>query len=93
MLTVALMASLWSISDLGAEIEIIVDTNGNPWFKRAHVGKFLDLPQIYKSLEELDEREMLTRPDIETDQSNSLVKFKEFDRDGKFVQPRVFLFG
>ena len=31
------------VSDLSNEIEMIVGVDGNPWFKRAYVGKFLGL--------------------------------------------------
>ena len=35
-------------------IETILDAHKNPWFKVEHVGSFLDLPQIYKALGNLD---------------------------------------
>ena len=62
--------SLQLVSDLSNEIETIVDVDGNPWFKRAHVGKFLGLKQIYTSVEGLDKCEMPTRNDIKAMVSN-----------------------
>ena len=58
------------------DIEKLVDEQNHPWFKRAHVGKYLDLPQIYKSVEKLDECEMCTRNDFEPTQSTTLVNHK-----------------
>ena len=42
-------------------IEILYDEQNQPWFKRAHVGKFLEITHIHTSLEGLDERETCTR--------------------------------
>ena len=39
------------------DIEVVVDSEVQNWFKGAHVGKFLGLPQIKKSLVDLDECE------------------------------------
>ena len=38
--------SLQLVSDLSNEIETIVGVDGNLWFKRAHVGKYLDIKDI-----------------------------------------------
>ena len=38
--------SLQLVSDLSNETETIVDVDGNLWFKRAHVGKYLDIKDI-----------------------------------------------
>ena len=46
-------------------IEVLFDKQNQPWFKRAHVGKFLGLPQIEKSLRALDERETSTRSEFD----------------------------
>ena len=56
--------SLQSVSDFPSEVETIVDVDGNPWFKRAHVGKFLGFKHIDTSVEGLDKREIPTRHDI-----------------------------
>ena len=37
---------LHSVSDLSNEIETIVNVDGNLWFKRAHVGKYLGIRDI-----------------------------------------------
>ena len=37
-----------------SDIEVVVDSEGENWFKRAHVGNFLGLPQIEKLLVGLD---------------------------------------
>ena len=38
--------SLQLVSDLSNETETIVGVDGNLWFKRAHVGKYLDIKDI-----------------------------------------------
>ena len=38
--------SLQSVSDLSNEIETIVDSDENLWFKRSHVGKYLGIKDI-----------------------------------------------
>ena len=48
---------------LQSQIEVIIDTERNPWFKRAHVGKFLGLQKILMSVEGLDKQEMVGRDD------------------------------
>ena len=47
------------------DIEVVVDSEEQNWFKRAHVGKFLGLPQIKKSLVDLDEYEARARNDFD----------------------------
>ena len=47
------------------DIEVLVDGEEQNWFKWAHVGKFLDLPQIEKSLVGLDKCEICTRNDFD----------------------------
>lgn len=42
-------------------VEVIIDENNEPWFKRAHVGEFLNLSNIHKSLKNLDECESRNR--------------------------------
>ena len=46
------------------EIEVIVDENGNPWFKRAHVGKFLNLEDIRTSTRDLASEDQNTRTSL-----------------------------
>ena len=56
--------SLWLVYNLSNEIETIVNADGNPWFKRAHVGYFLDLKNIRIPSEGLDKCEMRIRKDL-----------------------------
>ena len=51
-------------------IEVLVDSEGENWFKRAHVGKCLDLAKILMSVEELDIQETPQRDDIKAMVSN-----------------------
>ena len=53
------------------DIEVLVDSDGENWFKRAHVGKFLGLAKIMMSVEGLDTKEMPQRDDIKAMVSNS----------------------
>ena len=55
--------ALFNTVPVGA-IEVLFDCDNQPWFKRAHVGKFLDLPQIVNSLQKLDKSEICTRTDF-----------------------------
>ena len=49
------------------QIEVIVDADGSPWFKRAHVGKFLEITNIKTSTGGKGLREeMRERPAIPT---------------------------
>ena len=46
--------ALFNAVPVGA-IEVLVDCDNQPWFKRAHVGKFLGICQnIITSLQKLD---------------------------------------
>ena len=47
-------------------IEVLVDSEEQKWFKWAHVGKVLGLKHIDTSVEDLDKCEMPTRNDIKT---------------------------
>ena len=38
-------------------IEVLFDEHNQPWFKHAHVGKYLGIKHIVRSLEGLDKRE------------------------------------
>ena len=42
-------------------IEVLVDAENQPWFKRAHVEKYLGLSGIHMSLKTVDKREMPAR--------------------------------
>ena len=43
------------------DIEVFVDSDEQKWFKRAHVGKFLGIEDIWTSLNGLEKCEILTR--------------------------------
>ena len=45
-------------------IEVLLDEQNEPWFKRAHVGKFLDIKHIVTSLEGLDDCEQRSRYEL-----------------------------
>ena len=47
------------------DIEVVIDSEEQNWFKRAHVGKFLGLPQTEKSLVGLDKCEIRVRNDFD----------------------------
>ena len=53
------------------DIEVLVDSEEQNWVKRAHVGKFLGLPQIQKSLVSLDKCEIRTRNDFDPTHTTS----------------------
>ena len=44
---------------------MIVDVDGNPWFKRAYVGKFLELKDIELSARGLEDGEKTTRSEFQ----------------------------
>ena len=46
------------------DIEVLVDSDGENWFKRTHIGKCLGLAKILMSVEGLDTQEMPKRDDI-----------------------------
>ena len=46
------------------DIEMLVDSKDQNWFKRAHVGKFLGPEDIRTSLNGLEKCEMLTRQEL-----------------------------
>ena len=46
-------------------IEVLVGSEGQNWFKRAHIEKFLGLPQIEKSLVGLDKCKIRVRNDFD----------------------------
>ena len=60
-----------SIFNVAAAIEVLFDGQNQPWFKRAHVGKFLALSQIEKSLSGL-ERESKPRSAFEPTCSSTM---------------------
>ena len=53
------------------QIEVIIDVNDNPWFKRVHVGGFLDIVDIRFSIRGLDKCETRTRQDLDPTRSFS----------------------
>ena len=55
--------SLQLVSNFSNKIETIINGEGGNWFKSAHMGKFLGLPQIEKSLVGLDRSKIPTRND------------------------------
>ena len=52
-------------------IEVLTDGENQPWFKRAHVGKFLELQKILMSDKGLDKCEMKTRDTVNPKASNA----------------------
>ena len=66
------MSSVLSISNVSSkseefnhnDIEVLVDSEEQKWFKQVQVGKFLGLRHIDTSKEGLDKCEMLARNDI-----------------------------
>ena len=48
-----------------SDTEVVVDSEGENWFKRSHVGNFLGLPQIEKLLVGLDKSEIPVRKDFD----------------------------
>ena len=52
------------------DIEVLVDSEGENWFKRTYAGKFLGLAKILISVEGLDIQEMFQRDDIKAMVSN-----------------------
>ena len=48
-----------------SDIEVVVDSEGENWFKRTHAGNFLGLPQIEKLLVGLDKCEIPVRKDFD----------------------------
>ena len=73
------MSSLLSVSNSSSklrefnlnDIEVLVDSEEQNWFKRANVGKFLGLKKILMSVEGLDIQEMSQRDDIKAMVSNT----------------------
>ena len=55
---------------LGA-FEKIFNFDENSWFKRAHEETFLGSPQKCKTLENFDQREILTKQEFEVTQSTA----------------------
>ena len=51
-------------------VEVLFDCDNQQWFKRAHVGKFLELEKILMSTKGLDNHEMCTRNAFEATLSN-----------------------
>ena len=66
------MSSLFYVSNASSkseeftlkDIEVLVDSKEQNWFKRAHVGKFLGIEDIQASLNSLENCEILTRKEL-----------------------------
>ena len=52
------------------DIEVLVDSGAENWFKRARIGRYLGLAKILISVEGLDTQEMPQRDDIKAMVSN-----------------------
>ena len=65
------------------QIEVIIDTERNPWFKRAHVGEFLGLKKILMSVEGIDRQEMVRRDHMDATVSNPYPWFGPKDQQNK----------
>ena len=72
------MSSLLSVSNTSNEyeefslkdIEVLVDSDGENWFKGAHIRRYLGLAKILMSVEGLDTQEMPQRDDVKAMVSN-----------------------
>ena len=53
-----------SFNNLSSEIEILYDDQNQPWFKRAHVGKFLGIASIKDSMKQIPEIDMKSRGEL-----------------------------
>ena len=62
-------------------IEVQNDEEDRPWFKRAHVGKFLGLKHIHTSLEGLDSAESKSRNLFENALTLAYTDFKSQEHD------------
>ena len=65
------------------DIEVIVDSKEQKWFKRAHVGKFLGIENIRTSLNDLDKCEMLTRQELVLTRRSTSPWFRPNDQQNK----------
>ena len=52
------------VSDLSNEIETMVDVDGNLWFNRAHVGKYLDIKDIKHNFKDFPSHYICPRSSI-----------------------------
>ena len=53
------------LNNISSKIEILYDDQNQPWFKRAHVGSYLEITHINTSVKNLDKSEMCTRDNFE----------------------------
>ena len=53
-------------------IEVFVDSGEQNWFKRAHMGKYLEIEHIRTSLNDLEKREIITRQELVTTRHRTL---------------------
>ena len=73
--------SLSLLNSFSKDIEVIIDDENKQWFKRAHVGKYLEIKHIDTSVEGIDKREMLARNQFEPPPRNTGGDFKGQDHD------------
>ena len=52
------------LNNISSKIEILYDDQNQPWFKRAHVGKFLVLEDIRSSTTKLTNEDMIQRQNV-----------------------------
>ena len=52
------------LNNLSNKIEIFFDDQNQPWFKRAHVGKFLGIASITDSMKQIPEIDMKSRGEL-----------------------------
>ena len=62
------------------DIELLIDCDNKPWFKRAHVGAFLRLEDIRTSIRNLEGDEFCTREQLRA-KHNTPDNFKRQDHD------------
>ena len=55
------------LNNISSKIEILYDDQNQPWFKRAHVGKFLDIAHIDTSTTKLTDEDKKSRGLLQSD--------------------------
>ena len=65
------------------DIEMLVDSEEQNWFKSAHVGKLVGLEDIRTSLNGLEKYEMLTRQEFILNRRGTLVWLGPKDQQNK----------
>ena len=64
-------------------IELILGEEDLPWFKQAHIGIFLELPQIVNSVKNIDSCEMRSRENIGATLSGTNGLYRPKDQQNK----------